>query len=254
MSDLKDKVIIVTGAGGGIGRATCLVLAKAGAKLIVSDVLDDAANETLAQVRAAGGNGEVIQAEITSEDSVKALVDQTVAKFGRLDGAFNNAGREGHNLTVADLSLEQWNAIVGLNLTGTFLCLKYQIPAMLRNGGGSIVITASALGVVGSTRAPEYCASKAGVIGLMKAAAYDYGDQGIRVNAVLPGVIRTPAIARLLEVPELAEMLETYRLRHSMKRFGDPSEIGQTVAWLLSDASSYVHGSAMAVDGGFLSA
>ena len=116
------------------------------------------------------------------------------------------------------------------------------------------MITASALGVVGSARAPEYCASKAGAIGLMKAAAYDYGDQGIRVNAILPGVIRTPAIARLLEVPDIAAMLETYRVRHSMRRFGDPAEIGETVAWLLSDASSYVHGSAMAVDGGFLSA
>ena len=254
MSNLTGKVVLVTGAGGGIGRAACRVLAKAGATLVVSDVLGDAANETLAQVRAEGGAGEVISADMTSEDSVAEMVERTISTFGRIDGAFNNAGREGHNLAIADLPLEHWNAILTLNLTGVFLCLKYQIPAMLRTGGGSIVITASALGVVGSARAPEYCASKAGVIGLMKAAAYDYGDQGIRINAVLPGIIRTPAIARLLEVPEIATMLEDYRLRHSMKRFGEPAEIGETVAWLLSDASSYVHGSAMAVDGGFLSA
>lgn len=253
MGILAGKVIVVTGAGGGIGRATCLVLAEAGARLVVSDVAQGAGEETAALVRTAGGTATFVAADLASEDAVAALVKKTVETYGRLDGAFNNAGVEQKNMPLADLSLSDWQRAIDIDLTAVFLCMKHQIKAMLETGGGAIVNTASSLGQVGLAGAAEYCAAKHGVIGLTRAGGADYGSRGVRVNAVLPGITRTPMIARLSEDPQLSSVFERLRARHSIGRFGEPSEIGESVKWLLSDDASFMNGAAVAVDGGYLS-
>lgn len=251
--ELDGKVIIVTGAGGGIGSATCQVLAEAGAKLIISDVAVEAGKATLAAVRAGGGTAEFVHTDLASEDAIRDLVASAVKTYGRLDGAFNNAGLEQRNKPLADLSLAEWDQAIRIDLSAVFLCLKYQIPAMLATGGGAIVNTASSLGVVAIPGACEYISAKHGVVGLTKAAGADYGAQGVRVNAILPGVTRTPMIARLSEDPQFSTMFDRLRARHSMGRFGEPREIGEGVKWLLSDSASFVNGAAIAVDGGYLS-
>lgn len=252
MGILDGKVIIVTGAGGGIGRATSLVLAAAGARLIVSDVTD-AGDETARAVTATGGDARYVAADLASESEIAALVSAAVDAHGRLDGAFNNAGVEQRNKPLADLTLDEWQRAIDIDLTAVFLCVKHQVRAMLQTGGGSIVNTASSLGQVGLAGAAEYCAAKHGVIGLTRAVGADYGPQGIRVNAVLPGITRTPMIARLSENPQLSTVFDKLRSRHSMGRFGEPHEIGESVKWLLSDDASFMNGAAVAIDGGYLS-
>lgn len=253
MAILSGKSIIVTGAGGGIGRAACQVLAAAGARLVVSDVVLEAGEETQRIVKEEGGEALFIAADLSSEDAIAALVAQTVETYGRLDGAFNNAGVEQRNKPLADLSLAEWQRAIDIDLTAVFLCVKHQVKAMLATGRGSIVNTASSLGQVGLAGASEYCAAKHGVIGLTRAAGADYGPLGIRVNAILPGITRTPMIARLSEDPQLSAVFDRLRSRHSMGRFGEPSEIGESVKWLLSDDASFMNGAAVAVDGGYLS-
>lgn len=253
MGILDGKAVIVTGAGGGIGRATCLVLTGAGARLAISDVAEDAAADTLRAVAEAGGEAILAPADLASENAIEAMVARTVEAFGRLDGAFNNAGVEQRNKPLADLSLAEWQRAIDIDLTAVFLCVKHQVRAMLRTGGGAIVNTASSLGQVGLAGASEYCAAKHGVIGLTRAAGADYGPHGIRVNAVLPGITRTPMIARLSEDPDLSATFDRLRGRHSMGRFGEPAEIGESVKWLLSDDASFMNGAAVAVDGGYLS-
>jgi len=248
---LAGKVVIVTGAAGGIGHATCHVLAAHGARLVLSDVGE---GEHLAAAIVAGGGDAIYhRADLASETAIAGLVDRAVDHFGRLDGAFNNAGIEQRNKPLADLSLDEWERAIRIDLTAVFLCVKYQVRAMLGHGGGAIVNTASSLGQVAIPGAGEYIAAKHGVIGLTRAASADYAAQGIRVNAVLPGIVRTPLIARLLEEPSFAAMGEKLRARHPIGRFGEPSEIGEAVAWLLSDAASFMSGAALACDGGYLS-
>lgn len=253
MGILAGKSIIVTGAGGGVGQATCLVLAAAGARLVVSDVAEAAGRETTEAVKALGGDAVFVAADLASEEAIASLVAKTVETYGRLDGAFNNAGVEQRNKPLADLTLAEWQRAIDIDLTAVFLCVKYQVKAMLETGGGSIVNTASSLGQVGLAGASEYCAAKHGVIGLTRAAGADYGPHGIRVNAVLPGITRTPMIARLSEDPQLSAVFDRLRSRHSMGRFGEPSEIGESVKWLLSDDASFMNGAAVACDGGYLS-
>lgn len=252
MGILEGKVVIVTGAGGGIGRATSLVLAAAGARLIVSDVATSG-EETAQAVVAQGGEARFVAADLASEAEIAALVAAAVESYGRLDGAFNNAGVEQRNKPLAELTLAEWQRAIDIDLTAVFLCVKHQVKAMLASGGGSIVNTASSLGQVGLAGASEYCAAKHGVIGLTRAAGADYGALGVRVNAVLPGITRTPMIARLSEDPNLSAIFDRLRSRHSMGRFGEPSEIGESVKWLLSDDASFMNGAAVAVDGGYLS-
>ena len=251
---LQDKVVIVTGGGGGIGRATSLILALAGARLVVSDIQEPAGRETVDAIVAAGGVAQFARADLTSEADVRALVDLAVSTYGRVHGAFNNAGLEQCALPVHQLSTEQWDRSLKVNLTSVFWCIKYQALAMIKTGGGSIVNTASSLGQIAVRDAGEYIAAKHGVIGITRAAATDLGGLGIRVNAVLPGVTRTPMVTRLIEDPKLSEFFARLEAKHTVGRFGEPSEIGQAVKWLLSDDASFVNGVAMPVDGGFLSA
>ena len=253
MAELTGKVVLMTGSGGGIGAATALVLARAGARLVLSDVAAGAGDEACAAVRAAGGEASFVAADLASEDAIAALVAATVERYGRLDGAFNNAGVEQRNKPLDELTLAEWEQAIRIDLTAVFLCIKHQVRAMLQTGGGAIVNTASSLGQVGLANAAEYVAAKHGVVGLTRAAGADYGARGVRVNAVLPGITRTPMIARLSGDPALSETFARLRSRHSMDRFGEPSEIGEAVAWLLSDAASFMNGAAVAVDGGYLS-
>lgn len=250
---LQGKSIIVTGAGGGIGRATSLVLADAGASVIVSDINDVEARSTLGALRARGGTGTFVKADLAAEDDVRKLVDQAVSTYGRLDGAFNNAGLEQCALPLHELTTAQWERAIRVDLTSVFWCLKYQVIAMLASGGGAIVNTASSLGQVAIQNASEYIAAKHGVVGITRAAGAEYGSRGIRVNAVLPGIIRTPMISRLTEDARFSAFFGKLKDRHPIGRFGEPSEIGEAVKWLLSDAASFMNGAAMTVDGGYLS-
>jgi NAD(P)-dependent dehydrogenase (short-subunit alcohol dehydrogenase family) len=250
---LQGKALIVTGAGGGIGRAASMVLAAAGAKVVVSDIVEGTGQATVDAVQRAGGTALFVKADLASEADVRALVERAVSAYGRLDGAFNNAGLEQCAIPLHELTTEQWERALRVDLTSVFWCLKYQVIAMLATGGGAIVNTASSLGQVAIQNASEYITAKHGVVGLTRAAAAEYGSRGIRVNAVLPGIIRTPMIARLTEDARFSAFFDKLKDRHPIGRFGEPSEIGEAVKWLLSDAASFMNGAAMACDGGYLS-
>jgi NAD(P)-dependent dehydrogenase (short-subunit alcohol dehydrogenase family) len=250
---LQGKSLIVTGAGGGIGRAASIVLAAAGANVVVSDIAEGTGQATVEAVQKGGGTALFVKADLAMEADVRALVERAVSAYGRLDGAFNNAGLEQCALPLHELTTEQWERALRVDLTSVFWCLKYQVLAMLATGGGAIVNTASSLGQVAIPNASEYITAKHGVVGLTRAAAAEYGARGIRVNAVLPGIIRTPMIARLTEDARFSAFFDKLKDRHPIGRFGEPSEIGEAVKWLLSDAASFMNGAAMACDGGYLS-
>lgn len=250
---LEGKVILVTGAAGGIGYQASRVLSAHGARLVVTDVNREGGEALLADLNAAGGDAIFQPADLASEADIEALVAKAVSHFGRLDGAFNNAGIEQKNKPLDELTLEEWDRAIRIDLTAVFLCIKYQVKAMLGTGGGAIVNTASSLGQVAIPCASEYVAAKHGVVGLTRAAGADYGARGIRVNAVLPGIIKTPLIERLMGEPSFAALKDRLIARHPMGRFGEPSEVGEAVAWLLSDAASFMNGAAVACDGGYLS-
>jgi NAD(P)-dependent dehydrogenase (short-subunit alcohol dehydrogenase family) len=248
---LEGRAIIVTGAGGGIGRAASLIFAGAGARVVVSDIDAASGDETVKQISNQGGTAMFVKTDITDETSVAALVARTVSAYGTLDGAFNNAGIAPSHKSFHEISRVAWNRVIDVDLTGAFLCMKHEIGAMLQTGGGSIVNTASALGVVGVPSAGDYIAAKHGVIGLTKSAAVDYGGRNIRVNAVLPGLIMTPLVSEALRDPEYASHFEKYKAQHLVGRVGLPEEVARTAEWLLSDAASFVTGHSMAVDGGW---
>jgi NAD(P)-dependent dehydrogenase (short-subunit alcohol dehydrogenase family) len=252
MTLLQGKTVIVTGAGGGIGRATSLVLAGAGAHVVVTDVVKEAGLSTVDAVLSAGGRATFVPADLSVEEEVQSLVQRTVATHGRVDGAFNNAAIEQRSVPLHELTTQQWERALKVNLTSVFWCIKYEVLAMLGQGGGSIVNTASSLGQVAIKNASEYIAAKHGVIGVTRAAAAEYGAQGIRVNAILPGITRTPMIERLTHDPQFSGFFEKLKERHPIGRFGEPAEIGEAVKWLLSDAASFMNGAAVAVDGGYL--
>ena len=249
---LSGKSIIVTGAGGGIGRAASLVLANAGANVVVTDIAEENGRATVDAIRSNGANATFFRADLAVEQDVQALVERAVSACGRLDGAFNNAGLEQCAKPLHELTTEQWERALRVDLTSVFWCLKYEVIAMLRTGGGSIVNTASSLGQVAIANASEYIAAKHGVIGLTRAGAAEYGARGIRVNAVLPGIIRTPMIARLTEDPQFSAFFGRLKERHPIGRFGEPEEVGEAVRWLLSDSASFMNGAALSVDGGYL--
>jgi NAD(P)-dependent dehydrogenase (short-subunit alcohol dehydrogenase family) len=244
----KNKVAIVTGGAAGIGRAAAIAFADNGAKVVVADWKKD--SHTLDAIKALGGEAIFVKCDVSKSADVKALVEKTIATYGRLDFAFNNAGIEGAMGATAECTEKNWDRTLDINLKGVFLCMKYQIPEMLKHGKGAIVNCASVAGLVGFQGLPAYVASKHGMVGLTKTAALEYATSGIRVNAVCPGVIRTEMIDRLTgKDPEAEKQFESME---PVGRMGAPEEIADAVIWLCSDASSFVTGQAIAVDGGFV--
>jgi len=244
---VDGKVAVITGAGSGIGRATALAFTREGAKVVVADIVVTGGEETVRMIKAAGGEAIFIKTDVTKAAEVEALIKQTVETYGRLDCAFNNAGIEGEIAPTADCTEENWDRVVNVDLKSVWLCLKYEIPQMLKQGGGAIVNTASVAGLVGFLGIPAYVASKHGVNGLTKTAALEYAKAGIRVNAVCPGVIRTPMVERAFAASP--QMAEAAAAMEPVGRLGKPEEIAEAVLWLCSDAASFVTGLPMAVDG-----
>jgi len=247
---LKDKIVLVTGGSTGIGRASAQIFAQEGANVIIADLQDAEGVNTVELIRAAGGKAEYHHVDVSDYNAVRALVSDIAGRFGRLDGAFNNAGIEGPTAKIMDLSLNDWERVIRINLTGVFICMKCEIEQMLKQGGGSIVSTSSAAGLIGIPGAASYNSAKHGVVGLTKTVALEYAAKKIRVNAVCPGFIDTPMLNRVTDasVKIREQLIRTVPL----KRVANASEIGDAVAWLLSDKSSYVTGVALPVDGGWV--
>lgn len=249
---LEGKAVIVTGGGAGIGRAAAIACAAAGARVVVADINEAPGKDTVSAIRQQDGEAIFVATDVADEAQVEALVAAAVDKFGRLDGAFNNAGLAQANVLLHDLTATQWRRIQSVNYDGVFFCMKHEIRTMLQTGGGAIVNTSSALGRVAVPRSADYCGSKGGVLGLTKGAAVDYGHQQIRVNAILPGAVDTPMVQALTSDPQFSGLLEKLRTSHPVGRIGLPEEIAAAAVWLLSDQSSFVTGAELAVDGGFL--
>ena len=245
---LEGKVTLVTGAGGGIGRATAVVLGHAGAKVVVSDVSTRRGEETAGLVRAAGAEAEFFKADVSRAADVEALIATAVKRWGRLDCAHNNAGISGTVVNVADDTEENWDRTLAVDLKGVWLCMKYEISQMLKQGGGSIVNTASTAGLLGAVRMGAYAAAKHGVVGLTRTAALEYARSNIRVNAICPGVVGTPVILGWFESNE--RLKKAMIAQEPIGRVGEPEEIGNAVAWLFSDRASFVTGAAIPIDGG----
>jgi len=244
----ENKVAIVTGGSFGIGRATAIAFAKRGAKVVVADCIED--SETLDIIKKAGGEALFIKCDVSNSADVEKMIKKTVTDYGRLDYAFNNAGIEGTQGMTADCTEENWEKTIAVNLKGIWLCMKHEIPYMLKQGKGAIVNCASIAGLVGFPGLPAYVASKHGVVGLTKTAALEYAKQNIRVNAVCPGVIKTPMIDRFTGKDKVAE--KQFEDMEPVGRMGQPEEVAEAVVWLCSDAASFVTGDAMAVDGGWI--
>jgi NAD(P)-dependent dehydrogenase (short-subunit alcohol dehydrogenase family) len=244
---VAGKVALVTGGGSGIGRQACLVFAREGAKVVVSDVTVEGGEETVSLVKQAGGEATFIKADVAQAVEVEALVAKIVETYGQLDCAHNNAGIAGRTARVADDTEENWDRIFSINLKGVWLCLKYEIAQMLKQGGGAIVNTASGAGLIGVRRTGAYVASKHGVVGLTKTAALEYAKANIRVNAVCPGPIDTPMLRGASE-----RVIDAMAAAQPNGRLGQPQEIAEAVVWLCSDAASFVTGHPMPVDGGYV--
>jgi NAD(P)-dependent dehydrogenase (short-subunit alcohol dehydrogenase family) len=252
---LEGKVTLITGGASGIGRATALACAREGATLIIADTQTEGGQHTVHLITEHGGEAIFVQTDVTQATDVEALISQAVARYGRLDCAHNNAGISGLGVAgeqpalLAEYPEERWHQVMAVNLTGVWLCMRAEITQMLKQGRGAIVNTASAAGLVGLSYGGAYVASKHGVVGLTKTAALEYARQGIRVNCVCPGWIRTPMIAPWTTDPELTTMLVA---SEPVGRIGTPDEVAEAVVWLCSDAASFVTGHTMAVDGGYV--
>lgn len=244
---LAGKRLIVTGGGSGMGKEAALILAARGAKVAIADVNEAGGTEVAESIAAHGGEALFIRTDLTLEEDVEALVSRTVSAFGGLDGAFNNAGIIGPAAPLTDLSFADWQKVIAVNLNAVFLSLKFELAYLVENGGGSIVNTISTAGRFAYPNLPAYVASKHGALGVTRQAALDYASRGIRINAVLPGSTVTPLAAAALEDPDIAEAAKKAQ---PIGRLGQPEEIAELAAWLLSDASSFVIGADFYVDGG----
>jgi NAD(P)-dependent dehydrogenase (short-subunit alcohol dehydrogenase family) len=247
---LEGKVGLVTGGTSGIGRETAVRFAQAGVKVVVAGRREAEGEKTVEMVRAAGGDGLFVKAELTKASEVEGVVQKAVEKFGRLDIAFNNAGVEGVWVPIINQSEEDWDRTINTNLKSVWLCLKYEIKQMIRQGGGGAIVNmASISGLVGSAKAAAYSASKHGVIGLTQSAALETARSGIRVNAVCPGAIETSMTERLFGAPKVHQYVLSC---HPIGRFGKPEEVAEAVVWMCSDRASFMTGQTLVLDGGFL--
>lgn len=248
--DFRGKVALVTGAGSGIGRASALAFARAGAKVVVADVMDEAGEQTVALARAENTDAMYVRTDVSQRADVEALVANTVQTYGRLDFAHNNAGIEGPQSQLGDYPEDAWDRVIAINLKGVWLCLKYELQYMQRHGGGAIVNTASAAGLSGSRGVSAYVASKHGIVGITKGAALEYARDKIRVNAVCPGTIHTSMIDRFTGSDR--RLIDQFAESQPVGRLGSAEEVASAVLWLCSDESSFITGVALPVDGGRL--
>jgi NAD(P)-dependent dehydrogenase (short-subunit alcohol dehydrogenase family) len=247
---MEGKVALVTGAAAGIGRATAIAFGREGARVSVSDVNDAGGEETARLIRESGREAIYVRADVSKEAEVEALISRIVEAFDRLDFAFNNAGIEGHSDSTIECTEENWDRVIDINLKGVWLCMKYEIQQMLMQGGGAIVNCSSIAGLIGFQGIPAYTASKHGLLGLTKTAALEYATQGIRVNAVCPGVIRTAMIDRFTAGSD--EAVAQLVTGEPMGRMGTPEEIAGAVLWLCSEGAGFVTGHPLVVDGGWV--
>lgn len=251
---LAGKSALVTGGASGIGRATALAMAREGARVAVSDLTEESAASTVALINAAGGQAIAIGGDVSREADVVAMVTRTVAAFGRLDCAFNNAGISPRNVgpggqRTHEMSQASFDAMLAVNLTGVFLCMKHELVQMLAQGGGSIVNTASVAGLIGLASSSNYVAAKHGVVGITKTASIEYAQDNIRVNCVNPGYIKTP-----MTDPTMAERYDALMAKVPMNRLGVPEEIAEAVVWMLSERASFMTGVSHIIDGGYTAA
>ena len=251
---LAGKSALVTGGASGIGRATALIMAREGARVAVSDLTEESAAATVALINAGGGQAIAIGGNVAVEADVSTMVGRAVAAFGRLDCAFNNAGISPRNVgptgqRTHEMSQQSFDDMLAVNLTGVFLCMKYELVQMLAQGGGSIVNTASIAGLIGLPSASNYVAAKHGVVGITKTAAMEYAQDNIRVNCVNPGYIKTP-----MTDPTMAERYDMLMTKVPMGRLGVPEEIAEGVVWMLSDRASFMTGASHVIDGGYYAA
>lgn len=247
--EFTEKVALVTGGASGIGQKCAEFFAREGAKVVIADFDEKDGKETEARLENAGSEAVFIKTDVTDPEDCQTMVSKTIETFGRLDYACNNAGIGGEANRTADYTVEAWQGVINVNLSGVFYCMKYEIPEILKAGGGAIVNMASILGKVGFANSPAYVAAKHGVVGLTETAALEYSKDGIRVNAVGPGFISTPLISALEENKETEDMLISL---HPIGRLGQPEEVAELVIWLCSDKASFVTGAYYPVDGGYL--
>ncbi|MGH7935309.1 MAG: SDR family oxidoreductase [Candidatus Binataceae bacterium] len=247
---MDGKIALVTGGGSGIGRATALAFAREGAKVMIADYAPEGGERTVKMIKDAGGQAGFLNIDVSVAKQVEVMVNKTVETYGRIDCAHNNAGIEGKIADTVECTEETWDRTIAINLKGVWLCMKYEIPQMLKQGGGAIVNTASVAGLVGFEGLPAYNASKGGVVQLTRTAALEFAKKNIRVNCVCPGVINTPMVARLIDTSSYSEAALSEG--EPVGRLGKPEEIAEAVVWLCSDAASFVTGHPMAVDGGWV--
>lgn len=246
---LENKIVLITGAGSGIGQVAALAFAREGARLALVDVDVDGGATTVRLAAEQGGEVIFVRADVSQSADVENVIAETVAHYGRLDCAFNNAGVEGNLVRTADVTEADFDRLIAVNLKGVWLCMKYELQQMVLQGNGIIVNTASVAGLTGAHSMAAYAASKHGVVGLTRTAAVEYARKGIRVNAVCPSVVRTPMVERAFAA--LPPFEQATIRNNPMRRLGRPEEVAETVVWLCSDAAAYINGAALPVDGGF---